>query len=150
MGRRNREWVSQDAGSFHVISRIVGQERLLQTAEKEYFLNLLERFASGFFVQIHNFSILDNHIHILLTGLNLDAQQASKKELLQRYKKLYPKESEPPPGSYEHNGTLIPDDDYGIERLRERLGSVSRFMQELKQGLYFILHLLLVETQGFV
>ena len=133
MGRRNREWTSQNSGSFHVISRITGQERLLGPNDKEYFLHLLERFAAGFFVQIHAFTILDNHIHILLTGLNLDAQQASKKELVQRYQKLYPKESEPPPGSYKPDGTLIPDEDNGIERLRERLGSVSRFVQELKQ-----------------
>jgi putative transposase len=134
MGRRNRQWTSQNSGSFHVISRITGQDRLLTPNDKEYFLHLLERFASGFFVQIHAFAILDNHIHILLTGLNLDAQQASKKELLQRYQKLYPKESKPPPGSYKPDGTLIPDEDNGIERLRERLGSVSRFVQELKQS----------------
>jgi len=133
MGRRNRQWTSQNSGSFHVISRITGQDRLLGSNDKEYFLHLLERFTSGFFVQIHSFTILDNHFHILLTGLNLDAQQASKKELLQRYQKLYPKESEPPPGSYKRDGTLIPDEDNGSERLRERLGSVSRFVQELKQ-----------------
>jgi putative transposase len=134
MGRRNREWTSQNSGSFHVISRITRQDRLLGPTDKEYFLNLLERFASGFFVQIHSFTILDNHFHILLTGLNLDAQQASKKELLQRYKQLYPRETEPPPGSYKPDGTLIPDEDNGIERLRERLGSVSRFVQEIKQS----------------
>jgi putative transposase len=133
MGRRNRQWTSQNSGSFHVISRITGQDRLLGPNDKEYFLQLLERFASGFFVQIHSFAILDNHFHILLTGLNLDAQQASKKELLQRYQRLYPKEFEPPPGSYRPDGTLVPDEDNGIERLRERLGSVSRFVQELKQ-----------------
>jgi REP element-mobilizing transposase RayT len=94
----------------------------------------LERLASGFFVKIHAFSLLDNHFHILLTGLNIDAKHASKKELLQRYKKIYPKETEPPPGSYDPDGTLIPDDDNGIQRLRERLGSVSRFVQELKQS----------------
>jgi putative transposase len=46
---------------------------------------------------------------------------------------LYPKESEPPPGRYEPNGEIIWDEDGGIERLRERLGSISRFVQELKQ-----------------
>jgi putative transposase len=49
------------------------------------------------------------------------------------YRRLYPKETEPPPGSYLPNGDLIPDEDGGIERLRERLGSISRFVQELKQ-----------------
>jgi hypothetical protein len=45
-----------------------GQDRLLTSKGKEYFRHLLERFASGFFVQIHAFAILDNHFHILLTG----------------------------------------------------------------------------------
>jgi hypothetical protein len=86
--------------------------------------------------------ILDNHFHILATGLNLDAQNASKKKLLQRYQKLYPKETEPPPGSYLPDGTSIPDEDNGIERLRERLGSISRFVQELKQEWSFNLYLI--------
>ncbi|HLP59626.1 MAG TPA: hypothetical protein VK186_12380, partial [Candidatus Deferrimicrobium sp.] len=38
-----------------------------------------------------------------------------------------------PEGSYQSNGDIIPDVDGGIERLRNRLGSVSRFVQELKQ-----------------
>ncbi|MCP4149581.1 MAG: hypothetical protein GY757_17680, partial [bacterium] len=31
---------------------------------------------------------------------------------------------EPPPGSYESDGTLIPDADGGVERLRRRPGSI--------------------------
>ncbi len=46
---------------------------------------------------------------------------------------LFDKDREPPPGSYEWDGTLVPDEDGGIERLRRRLGSLSRFVQELKQ-----------------
>ena len=65
--------------------------------------------------------------------MELEAKKASKQGLLRRYKLLYPKESEPPPGRYEPNGEIIWDEDGGIERLRERLGSISRFIQELKQ-----------------
>jgi putative transposase len=134
MGRTKRAWVSQSAGSFHIISRVAGQEILLHEQEKEYFMKLLERLASGFFVQIHAFCIMGNHFHILASGREKEAQQVSKEELLKRYRRLYPKESEPPPGSYLPNGDLIPDEDGGIERLRERLGSISRFVQELKQS----------------
>jgi hypothetical protein len=66
--------------------------------------------------------------------MELEAKKASKQELLRRYKLLYPKKSEPPPGRYEPNGEIIRDEDGGIERLRERLGSISRFVQELKQA----------------
>jgi REP element-mobilizing transposase RayT len=69
MPRSNRRWVSQQEGSFHIISRIAGGDILLHRQEKEYLLKLLERFAAGFFVRIHSFCIMGNHFHILATGL---------------------------------------------------------------------------------
>ena len=133
MARLNRRWVSQLSGSFHIISRIAGGEFLLKREEKDYFIELLERFASGFFVHIHAFCIMDNHFHIMATGMEQEAQDASKKELFQRYRLMYGENAEPPEGMYDSSGNLIPDPDGGVQRLRERLGSVSRFVQELKQ-----------------
>ncbi|MCP5103018.1 MAG: hypothetical protein GY950_06555, partial [bacterium] len=134
MPRTKRHWVSQNAGSFHIISRTTGQDILFHDEEKDYFLRLLERFASGFFVSVHAFCIMGNHFHILATGLELDAKNASVKELYRRYRLIYPKKNEPPQGAYEPDGTLIPDSDGGVERLRQRLGSISSFVQELKQS----------------
>ena len=104
MGRTRRAWVSQNAGSFHIISRIVGGEIILHDKEKEFFMELMERFASGFFVQIHAFCIMGNHFHILVTGLEQEAKKASKEELLKRYEKIYPKE----PGRQEILRSLHP------------------------------------------
>jgi hypothetical protein len=84
---------------------------------------------------------MSNHFHILVTGLEKEAANASKEELLQRYHLIYGDDAEPPAGTYDSSGQLIPDADGGVERLRRRLGSISRFVQELKQDLYFILHL---------
>jgi REP element-mobilizing transposase RayT len=95
MPRARRRWVSQLSGSFHLISRIAGGELLLKTEEKEQFLNLLEKFAAGFFVQIHSFAIMGNHFHILATGMEQEAQEATKKELFQRYRLIYGKNAEP-------------------------------------------------------
>lgn len=134
MGRSRRSWISQNAGSFHIISRVMGGDIFFNDWEKEYFMKLMERLASGFFVQIHAFCIMSNHFHILASGLEEDAQQASIKELSERYLRLYPKEHEFPPGAYQPDGTLIPDEDGGVQRLRDRLGSISRFVQELKQS----------------
>jgi REP-associated tyrosine transposase len=133
MSRSKRHWTSQEAGSVHIISRVVGKQFLLGKTEKEYFLQLLERLSSGFFVQIHAFVIMSNHFHIVATGLEKDAASASEEDLLRRYKIICPKTSGPPQGTYDSCGQFFPDVDGGILRLRQRLGSISRFVQTLKQ-----------------
>ena len=133
MPRTKRHWVSQQVGSVHIISRTAGPDRWFNDEEKEYFMHLLERFASGFFVNIHAFCIMSNHFHILATGLDLEAKRADEKELLRRYRLMFGKDADPPSGSYRSTGSIIPDEDGGVERLRQRLGSISRYVQELKQ-----------------
>jgi REP element-mobilizing transposase RayT len=119
---------------MHIISRVVGREFLLGEAEKDYFLKLIKRFSSGFFIRVNAFCIMSNHFHILLTWMDKEAALASKDELLDRYALIYPDSPGPPEGAYDHKtGQIIPDEDGGIERLRMRLGSVSDFVRELKQ-----------------
>ena len=134
MGRAKRSWVSQNSGSYHIISRIAGGEILLHDKEKEYFLKLLERLASGFFVQVHSFCVLGSHFHILATNVEKEAKLATREELIRRYRLIYGKDAEPPAGAYDCSGNLLPDEDGGTQRLRERLSSISRFVQELKQS----------------
>lgn len=133
MPRSRRRTVSQDVGSFHIISRVAGGELLFNDGDKEFFLKLLERLASGFFVEIHAFCIMSNHFHILATGLEKEARDASKEELFVRYRNIFGEDADPPAGIYDAGYQLIPDADAGEERLRRRLGSISRFVQELKQ-----------------
>jgi REP element-mobilizing transposase RayT len=128
-----RARVHQDFGSYHIVSRLVPEAEWWADAEKEEFLRLLERLARGFFVQIHAFCIMSNHFHLLVTGKEREAAAASKEELLKRYRAIHGKRSDPPPGVLQNDGSWDHDHDGGIERLRERLGDVSRFVQELKQ-----------------
>ncbi len=133
MARKKRQWIREQDGSFHIISHTTGGVPLFEDDEKEYFLKQLKRFSEGFFVEIHAYCIMGNHFHIHATERKCLAEKADDKELLRRYRLMYEKYHEPPPGSYEWDGTLIPDEDGGIQRLRNRLGSISRFVQELKQ-----------------
>ena len=133
MGRAKRGWYSQFRGSNHLISRITNGDFLLQREEKEYFIKLMFKFAEGFFVNIHAYTVMSNHFHILATVNREEVEKSTEAELITRYKKMYSKDAEYPLGSYKTNGELIPDDDGGIERLRYRLGSTSKFIQELKQ-----------------
>jgi hypothetical protein len=101
--------------------------------EKEYFFKLMTVFASGFFVDIHAFCIMGTHFHILASGLEQEAQNASKEELFRRYRLMFGEKAKPPTGSNKTYGYFHPDQDNGVERLRNRLGCISRFVQELKQ-----------------
>jgi len=132
--RSSRSWTSELAGSFHIISRIAGRDLLMGDKAKEVFLLLLEKYARGFFVDVHAFCIMGNHFHILATGREQQAGTASNKGLIRRYQKIYGDEAEPPMGASERDETVLSDEDSGMERLRRRLGSISRFTQELKQN----------------
>ena len=133
MPRTRRTLISQAEGCYHIISRINREHVMFDDQEKEYLFKLMTVFASGFFVDIHAFCIMSNHFHILATGLEQEAKDANKEELMRRYRLMYGQKAKPPTGSSKTYGYFHPDKDHGIERLRNRLGSISRFVQELKQ-----------------
>ena len=134
MPRKPRESISAEYGSMHIISRTAGNAVWFDNREKEYIKNLLLRFAQSFYVHIHSYCIMSNHFHILLSDRTNDAKLATPEELLTRYQKIYGKNSFPPEGSINKDGSMTPDEDGGILRLRNRLGSISRFIQEFKQS----------------
>ncbi len=134
MGRGYRAYVHQDHGSYHIISRVAGGGFLFNGGDKEYFVNLMFKLAKGYFVDIISYTVMSNHFHILLSNRYEDSLIASKEELIGKYKEAFGKDAEHPEGSYIKNTFEIDyDEDGGIERLRRRLGSVSRFVQDLKQ-----------------
>ena len=133
MPRKDRAWISRLMGSYHIMSKVAGGELLFSDADKEYFFELLERFADAFYVEVHAFCIMGNHFHILLSGLDDLAAEASKEELFERYKGLYPGNPIPPLGKFNSSNEFVPDKDGGVKRLRKRLGNVSCFVGELKQ-----------------
>ncbi len=132
MARRLRQWTRETEGSYHIVSRLSGERAWFDDVEKEEFLRQLERYAKGYFVQIHAFCVMSNHFHLLVTGQEEAAKTASRRQLEKRYRAMFGKRANPPWGSLENDGTIAPDPDGGEARLRARLSSVSRFLQELK------------------
>jgi hypothetical protein len=77
---------------------------------------------------------MSNHFHILLSNRDEEVIKATREELLKSYKSGFGEHAEPPEGSYIGDKYEIEyDEDGGTERLRRRLGSVSRYVQDLKQ-----------------
>jgi REP element-mobilizing transposase RayT len=134
MPRSPRGWSHEDVASTHIISRVADRTAWFTDAEKEHFLRLLERLARGFFVELHAFCVMSNHFHLLVTMRETAAAAASDAELRRRYAAIYGPGAVPPAGAAAANGAIDPDPDGGTARLRARLGSLSRFVQELKQA----------------
>jgi len=135
MGRGYRWFSDEEYSSYHIISRTSRGEFLLDKEGKEFFMNLMFKLTKAYYVNITSFAIMSNHFHILLSNRKKEARTATREELFSRYKDLYGDKAQPPEGSYIRDSFEIDyDEDGGVERLRERLGSISRYVQELKQG----------------
>ncbi|MHC5021468.1 MAG: transposase, partial [Planctomycetota bacterium] len=135
MGRTRRLRISEEFASYHIVSRMHDELEWWSEAEKEEYLALLERLARGFYVQIHAFCLMSNHFHLLVTAQERAAAAASPDGLVKRYRAIHGKRSDPPLGETQPDGSVDPDHDGGVQRLRDRLGDLSRFVQEFKQTL---------------
>ena len=142
MNRRNLIDLSE-CTCYHVISRCTRQLHLLGTdsasraERKGLLLQQLERLASFTAVGIAGWSVMDNHLHLLLKVDTDAARSWSDREVARRWLKLHPARDgyrnriEVEEGHVDvlvdtPDATLIPE-------LRERLTSISHFMKELKQ-----------------
>jgi REP element-mobilizing transposase RayT len=97
---------------------------------------LLRRFVAGYFVQLHSFAIMSNHFHLLVTVSEDAAAKADSTELAHRLWTVntgeFRKRSDE--GSRQKMGMKrIMLQETGQEKARERLSSISRFTQDLKQ-----------------
>jgi REP element-mobilizing transposase RayT len=137
MARLNRQLVSAEFGGYHIISRVAGGDFLFKAEDKDYFLNLLRRFVAGYFVQLHSFAIMSNHFHLLVTVSEEAAAKADSDELAHRlwtvnkgeFRKRSDEENRQKMGM-KH----VMLQETGKEKARERLSSISRFTQDLKQS----------------
>ena len=75
---------------YHVISRVVDRQFLFGGEEKEHFVRLMRLYERFCGLRVLSFAVMSNHFHILLSGCEKEAAEADDKELLRRYRKLYP------------------------------------------------------------
>ncbi len=103
---------------YHVMSRTALDGFPLGDVEKDYLLALIKKFGSLYFVDILGFCILGNHFHLLLRMHPGNA--FSDKEIKTRLEDF-------------HQGDIVVHKEK-ISGYREKLGSLSEFVKEIKQG----------------
>ena len=129
--RKARIKVTHLTAVYHCISRIVGEEYLLDDPCKETFRGYMWQQAEFAGLQILTYCLMTNHTHILVRVPM--ASEVSDAELLERVQALYGPEARETLRLREdlERGGRIPKKIR--ERLLKRMGDVSAFMKELKQ-----------------
>jgi len=124
MARLSRlKFSNPEEGYYHVISRMVQQDFLMGTKEKEFFLRLFKKLSQVYFVRVATFSLLSNHVHLIFQMM--PQGQVSDGDLKRRFD-LYYNEFVPD----ERKRELLEVDH---DRYRKRFGDLSCFIQDLKQ-----------------
>ena len=121
--------------TYHCMTRTVNGERLFGDREKEVLRKMLWQVADFCGVELLTYCIMSNHFHVLLRVP--DVSEVSDKELLRRYRVLYPK-----PTKYQTASIAVMEKDLAEgggdaeairKKLLARMGDVSEYMKAVKQ-----------------
>ena len=122
---------------YHCITRIVNKEHLIDRVAKEVLRKQLWQIADFSGVEVISYCILSSHFHVLVRIPDRESVVISDKELMRRYRVLYP---EPTPYQQADVKVLemkLLEDGEDAKALRkqllERMHDVSQFMKSLKQ-----------------
>ena len=133
--RQRRLKVGGREAIYHCMSRTVNGELLFKDREKEILRKMIHQLADFCGVQVLTFCIMSNHFHVLVRVPNAPA--VSDRELMRRYKVLYPK----PTKYQEASANLIEkqlreggeEADEFRRKMLARMSDVSEFMKAVKQ-----------------
>jgi len=132
---KNRKKIIGQTAFYHVMSRTVNGEALFGGFEKEVLRKMIWQVADFSGVEVVTYAIMNNHFHILVRVPSEDVE-VSDRELVRRYKRLYPKVTPWQPMSAEALENCLKDNFAGASEIRKRLVNrmhdVSEFMKTLK------------------
>ena len=131
---RMRRMLADGVGYYHVISRIAGQQFLMDAREKDVLMQLMLNVAVFSGVEIMTFVLMDNHFHILVKVPR--AHGIDDDELVAKMRMLYGgAKTDRLLGeweAWERRGLAFKADD-AKAALRRRMFDLSQFCKTLKE-----------------
>jgi len=120
---------------YHCMTRTVNGEMLFDNREKEILRKMLWQVADFSGVEILTYCIMSNHFHVLVRVP--EKEMLSDRELMRRYKVLYPKPTKYQTASIQVMEETLKENGEEAEALRKkllaRMSDVSQFMKTVKQ-----------------
>ena len=117
------------------MTRTVNGEMLFKDREKEMLRKMIWQVADFSGVEVLTYCVMSNHFHVLLRVP--DASEVSDKELIRRYRVLYPKPTKYQTASIEVMEKELQKGGEDAEAIRKkllaRMGDVSEYMKAVKQ-----------------
>ena len=147
---RSRILVEAAPAVYHVSSRCSRSLHLLvpglddavdgeavehEDLRKELVMAQLDRLAEATSVQVLGFSLMDNHVHLILQTNPLAAEHWTPLEVVRRWLLIHPRRNrkrEPVETPEEAIAELAADAAW-VQATRKKLGSLPQFMKDLKQ-----------------
>lgn len=133
--RTRRLKVSGQAACYHVITRTVNGERLFEARHKEVLRKMIWQVATFCGVEVLTYCVMSNHFHVLLRVPEMG--EVSDRELMRRYRVLYPKPTKYQTASITVMEKQLAEGGEEAEVIRRkllaRMGDVSEYMKALKQ-----------------
>jgi len=71
-------------GVYHVVSRVVDKDMKLGEAERDYFIDLMHRYAAFCGVKLLSWVVMSNHFHLLVEVPPVDRENMSPEEVFER------------------------------------------------------------------
>ena len=131
---RMRRMLAQGEGHYHVISRIAGQQFLMDAGEKDVLMRLMFSAAVFSGVEILTFALMDNHFHILVKVPK--AHEVDDAELVEKMRVLYGDAKTDRIlhdwETWEKRGFAFKSDD-AKAALRRRMFDLSQFCKTVKE-----------------
>jgi REP element-mobilizing transposase RayT len=135
MKRLRRMKVAGAESAYHCMTRVVNGERLFGDREKEMLRRMLWQNADFCGVEILTYCVMSNHFHVLV--LVPEERVVDDRELMRRYRVLYPKPTDYQAASAKVLERQLAEDGPEAAQIREqllaRMGDVSEFMKSVKQ-----------------
>ena len=119
MSRTARLKIRDEPAVYHIMSRTALAGFVIGDIDKEYFLRLIKKVSSAYFVEVFGFCIMDNHFH-LMVQMN-PGSDYSDEEIKRRHKYYYGENSKL---------ELIEGQ---IPYFRERWSDLSEYVKDIKQ-----------------
>src|ERR1700722_19409097 len=133
--------VEDSVGVYHCIARCVRRAFLCgvdqytgkdYTYRKEWILNRLRELAGLFAVEVCGYSVMSNHLHLVLRNRPDIAEQWSDDEIALRWRRVFPPRDDAtgePVEPTEHDLAMLTANPERLLELRKRLSNLSWFMR---------------------
>ena len=133
--RTRRLKVCGNDAIYHCMTRTVNGEFLFEDREKEVLRRMIRQLADFCGVEVLTYCIMSNHFHVLVRVPY--EPKVSDRELIRRYRVLYPKRTKSQDASARVMEALLQTGGADAVEIRRklllRMGDISEFMKALKQ-----------------